>query len=559
MTRRVVARRLRLRAPSAVCLTTMLVAASGCGGGGPVAVPAFQAPSHAVAHAKVAFTMHWPAHRVRSKRRAAFVSPSTMSVIVLVNASAPTPGPVTFANAPATAGATSTIPVAAPVGTDVFDIALYDTPQTAGETAAQGNLLGSVELTQTIAANVLNTLNATVIGSVASVRLGPLPGQSNVLPASFAGLAGFELIGRDAATFVATALDADGNAIVQPDAPPRLVVAPSPRAGGILAVTPVAGAANEVTVQAVAPNTTTYPTSVDATATDANGNTATTTAIVDVTSALYVAYANGRTPAVERYDPHGTPLPLESRAFAGLTNPVALAYDPDDRAIFVADGALGKVLAFDETGAPLKGFTAPAIAGVNGVTYDGNLKNVYASNPSGIAAFAPNGGAPNGGVPPSFAMANVVGVAFAATSPYAPLNELVIARAGSSPAIAFTDESGNGRGSSALSAAPAAVAFGAPLTAITQPVQSAAQVYVSQAAGVAALGFTGRPVSAVTDGGEPFGIVVDPNLAEPFVAERTANRVTAYLGDLSAADPAHSFTTPSALGVTQPQGVCSVF
>ncbi len=155
---------------------------------------------------------------------------------------------------------------------------------------------------------------------------------------------------------------------------------------------------------------------------------------------------------------------------------------------------------------------------MNGVTYDGNLKNVYASSPSGITAFAPNGGTPNGGVSATFAMANAVGVAFAASGPYGALNELVIAQGGGSPAVTFTDESGNGRGSHALPAVPLAVAFGAPLTATTQPVQSAAQVYVTQPNAISALSFTGEPVSTIADGGTPFGIVVDPNLSEPFVA-----------------------------------------
>lgn len=344
-----------LRKLAAIAALTLAVDACGGGAVQPGTLPVKQTAAHAAAR----FTMHWPSRAVRSKRRAAFVSPSTMSVVVLVNASAPSPGPVTFANAPAAAGGSTTISIEAPVGNDVFDIALYDVPQTAGEATAQGNLLGSVEVAQTIAPDVLNTVNATVIGTVAGVRFGPSSGQVNVLASSFGGVSGYELVGRDGATFVATALDADGNAIVQPDAPPSISIAPSPRAGGILTVTALAGVANEVTVRAVAPNTTTYPSTIDLTATDANGNVATASAIVDVTSALYVAYANGGTPAVVRYDTHGTVVPLPGGAFAGLRNPVDLAYDPDDRELLVADAAAGKVLAFDENGAPLPAFAAP--------------------------------------------------------------------------------------------------------------------------------------------------------------------------------------------------------
>ncbi len=177
------------------------------------------------------------------------------------------------------------------------------------------------------------------------------PNQRNVVAVAGSSPASFELVGRAPATFTVAPLDVDGNVIVQPDAPPAISLAPNVRAVGILSVTPVSGTTDQYTVQAVAPNTTTYPTALVATAFDANGNSATSSTIVDVTSALYVAYANGGAPAVARFDAHGAALPMPAGAFAGLKNPVALAYDPDDREIFVADAGLGKVLAFDENGA----------------------------------------------------------------------------------------------------------------------------------------------------------------------------------------------------------------
>src|SRR5665213_2579740 len=239
-----------------------------------------------------------------------------------------------------------------------------------GETSANGNELGRVRLTQAIAANATNTLSATVIGTVAAIRIGPLPNQSNVLSIAGSSPPGFELVGRAPATFAVAPLDADGNAIVQPDAPPAISLAPNVRSTGVIAVTPVPGTTDQYTVQAVAPNTTTYPTSLTASATDANGNIATSSVLADATSAVYVAYANGGSPAVARFDAHGTPQTLPTGAFPGLGNPVALAYDADDREIFVADAGLGKVLAFAENGAPVASFAAPAVAGVNGVAYD---------------------------------------------------------------------------------------------------------------------------------------------------------------------------------------------
>jgi hypothetical protein len=534
-----------------------LLAASGCAGGAHT-VPAGQRPSFAAAaRAQVSFTMRWPDHVPSSARRRRFVSPSTLSVVVEVNPDAAPPGPVTFANNPGTAGGTSTVAIDAPAGPDVFVIALYDAPQTAGETSAAGNELGRVRVAQTIVANTLNTLSATVIGTVASVRIGPLPNQPNVLPQPGAPGA-YELVGRDPATFAVAPLDAGGNVIVQPDAPVSIALAPNARATGVLTVTPVSGTADRFTVQAVAPNATTYPTSVVATASDAAGGLATSSALVDVTSAVYVAYANGGAPAVARFDPHGTPVTLPAGAFAGLLNPVALAYDADDRAVFVADAARNAVLAFDENGAPLAAFTPPLVAGVNGVTYDPHDRNVYASGSAGVTVFAPGGGAPNGTAPRAFAAASARGIAYVAASASGPLNRIVVGNASASPQLAIFTENGARLGTQPLSAAPLAIAYGAPLGVGSAP-PTTAQIYVTSASGVAALDAFGTPVAAQADAGGPFGLDVDPNLGTPLVAERSANGVTTYLDDLSAVDGARSFATPAALGFTNPQGVCDVF
>ncbi len=311
-------------------------------------------------------------------------------------------------------------------------------------------------------------------------------------------------------------------------------------------------------MQAVAPNATTYPTSLVATATDAGGALATSSAIVDVTSAVYIAYANGGTPAVARFDPHGAVFALPSGAFAGLVNPVATAYDPDDRAIFVADAGLGKVLAFDENGAPVAGFTAVPVAGVNGVAYDAHDRNVYASGSAGVTAFAPNGGAPLGTTPASFPAPNAHGIAFVGASPNGPLNRIVVGTASAPPKLSIFTENGGALGSKPLAAAPIAIVYAPPIGPGSSP-QTTAQIYVTSATGVAALDPFGAAVASTADAGAPFGIAVDLNLGMPLVAERSAGAVTTYLDDLSAIDATRSFATPVALGLTQPQGVCDVF
>ncbi len=543
------------RQPAAAVLA--LLAATGCASGARTVPEHQNASSAAAARARVSFTLRWPDRSSRSARRPHFVSPSTASIVIEVNPDGPTPGPVTFANNPGVAGGTSTVGVDAPVGPDVFVISLYDAPQTPGETGATGNELGRVRVAQTIVANTLNTLNATVIGTVAGVRIGPMANQPNVL-AQTGDPGAYELVGRAPATFTVAPLDAGGNVIVQPDAPVAIALGPNPRATGVLSVTPVSGTTDRFTVQAVAPNTTTYPTSLVATAVDAAGGLASSTVLVDVTSAVYVAYANGGTPAVARFDPRGALVALPAGAFAGLQNPVALAYDPADRAIFVADAALGEVLAFDEDGAPLAAFVPRAVAGVNGVAYDPHNGDIYASGTAGVSVFAPNGGTPNGTAPPAFPAANAHGIAFVAASPGGPLNRIAVGNAATSPALAFFSENGAALGSKPLAAAPSALAYAPPVSAGSVP-QTAAQLYVTSASGVAALDAFGVPVAALADAGGPFGIAVDPNRGAPQVAERSAGALTAYLDDLSAVDATHSFPTPPALGFTNPQGVCDVF
>jgi DNA-binding beta-propeller fold protein YncE len=261
---------------------------------------------------------------------------------------------------------------------------------------------------------------------------------------------------------------------------------------------------------------------------------------------------------VARFDPHGTPLPLPAGAFAGLGNPVALAYDADDRVIFVADAALGKVLAFDENGTTLTSFAPPAIAGVNGVAYDPHNGNVYASGSAGVTVFAPDGGPPRGTAPASFAATSAQGIAFEAASPSGPLNRLAVGNASAAPRLAFFAESGPPSGSVPLAAAPLALAYGAP-AGLNQSPPTTAQIFLTTASGVLARDAFGAAVASIANAGAPFGIAVDPNFGEPAVSERSTNAITSYLDDLSAIDATRSFATPASLGLTQPQGVCYVF
>jgi hypothetical protein len=546
-----------VRARGITAALALSVVAAGCASGART-LPAPQRNGAAATHALVQFTMHWPTRTPSARRRPSFVSPSTASVVVEVNPDGVTPGPVTFANAPALAGGTSSVGVDAPVGADVFLISLYDQPQVAGETSTVGNELGRVRVAQTIVANTTNTLSATVVGTVASVRIGPLPNQDNVVPVPSASPPAYELYGRAPATFAVAPLDAGGNAIVQPDAPPTLGLAVNPRAAGVISVMPVNGTIDQFTVQATAPNITTYPTSLVGTARDANGALATSTTIVDVTSEIYVGYASGGSQKVARYDVHGNVRPLPAGAFAGVVDPVALAYDADDRTIFVADASLGQVLAFDESGGAVAGFTPRAVAGANGVAYDPHNGNVYASGSGGVTVFAPDSGPPLGGAPSAFAATAPSGIAYAAASFNGPLNRIVVGTASATPKLSMFSENGAAQGAVGLSSAPLAVAYGDPVGVNGSP-STRAQLYVTTGSGVTALDAFGAAAATSTIAGNPFGIAVDPNSRLVLLTQSGANTLTSYLDDLSASVASRSFATPPALGLSQPQGVCYVF
>ena len=183
---------------------------------------------------------------------------------------------------------------------------------------------------------------------------------------------------------------------------------------------------------------------------------------------------------------------------------------------------------------------------------------MYATGTNGVSVFAPGGGAPNNGVPATFAAPNAAGVAFVAANFNGPDDRLAVGRAAAAPALAFVSETGAPRGTQPLTDTPVAVAYGAPLQ-IGQSPQTTAQIYVATASGITAFPAFGASVATVADGGGPFGIAVDPNSREPVVTERAAGAITTYLFDLSGTDASASFATPSSLGLTQPQGVCHVF
>jgi hypothetical protein len=341
--------------------------------------------------ANVAFTMKWPTPGSAASRRPHFVSPSTQSVIIEVNGDA---SHTTFANAPQNGG-TSTVAIDAPVGQDSFVISLYDQPQTPGETSAVGNELGQAAVSQTIESGKTNVVNATVSGIVSRVAVAAAPNQPYIESLQSGG---FTLVGDAPQIFTATALDADGNVIVP--APALTITVPAydnnpPIGTTFFAVNPVAGHPDEFAVNATTPDEAgifAANTTMTAIAKDDLGNTASTIYPLVQSSAFFVSYGSSISGAapIAVFDGSGNAV-TPAGGFAGLQNPVALAYDHDDQRLYVADSGLGQLLAFNADGTPVSGFPLTQVPGANGVAYDSNNRLVYVSGANQVVAFTTDG------------------------------------------------------------------------------------------------------------------------------------------------------------------------
>jgi hypothetical protein len=344
--------------------------------------------------AKVSFLIDWPKPKKSVRRKSEFVSPSTMSAVLQVGTGAK--AIVGIANNDGKPS--SLIEVNAPVGSDAFTVALYDKPQKAGKPPA-GVELGQGEVVQKIEAGKVNQLHVVIDGLVASVNVSAAASSTAIVTGT-GDKQRLTLVGDTAAALVVTPVDADGNVIVAPGVVPSVDLQPSFSSTGKLTVTRVSS--SEFTVYAVGPVTG----GAGALVASAKGTQGVTQTNVGVTesAAVYVAYASGKGTKIAVYDSAGHPITLGSDAFSGVTEPVGLAYDADDRLLFVADKS-GKLLAFDGAGNPSHAFQAQSVPGINSVNYFNaqivpfpsyaiaNPKRVIVSGSSGITEFDETTGA----------------------------------------------------------------------------------------------------------------------------------------------------------------------
>lgn len=361
------------------------------------AQPALEARQAATTQAtgKVEFTIRWPQKKTRivTSRGPRFISPSTASVVIEVD---PPGGSTTFANAPGKGGSSS-ITLTAPEGRDSFVLTLYDQPQKARERMPAGNPLGTATVSKMIVAGKTNILNATIAGIVANVTIAPQPHQPFVEPTA----GGYIIAGDSPQKFVVTAVDADGNVIV----PQPTVSLKAPSAGGQTPnLTANYLAVKRVSKNVFAVNATSWndprgliPLSLDGSAQDANGNSASASIGVTLTSAIYIGYANAGSSGapIAVYDGSGRPLPLPSGAFAGTVDPTGLAYDSVKHRLIVADSGVGTLLAYDAQGNIDRSFAPLRPLGLISVIFDSNNALLYSLGSQGgttqVNAYQLNG------------------------------------------------------------------------------------------------------------------------------------------------------------------------
>jgi hypothetical protein len=194
----------------------VVLAVAGCGGGGShAASPAGTLPisSNAASGgtATTTFTLLIPAGAqttATAKRRAQFVSPSTLSASVTVNPGSHTTtfdlpsggGPCTNV----TGGRACNLTVVAPIGADTASLSLFDGPCTGGPPCTPtGTILGAASAFGfTVAEGASNVTVPLVVGGI--------PASVDVTAYGLTGGA------PSTQTLVVTAYDADGNTIVGP-------------------------------------------------------------------------------------------------------------------------------------------------------------------------------------------------------------------------------------------------------------------------------------------------------------------------------------------------------
>jgi hypothetical protein len=371
-----------VRAQAALCVFAL----AACSGGAtiPGASPANATAPSTQQKAKATLTIRWASSENADtlrigggvRRRPHFISPSAQSIEIDVSADAkPSKYAATIVDRPKS-GKLSTVAIDAPIGKDDFVFGVYDRPK------AQGNLIGGAEVFQTIVAGKANVLKVTLDGYVDGAKL-TYNSPYLVSTVDAGGQPNFTLVGVGSVSVSLTLTDVDGNVILPPGTAPVATLTSSQPS--LVKVT--SSGSNGYTVQAVASNPTGAVIGLQVQANSgASGSQPYETQFpLTESAAIYAAYGAGGSAGVTVFDQQGHTY--TSTGFSGLNTPVAMTWDPVDKMVLVADaGNGGTLLAFDPAGNAAKGWTPPAVPGIDGVAYNPDTKQIYVTTTAGGGA-----------------------------------------------------------------------------------------------------------------------------------------------------------------------------
>lgn len=351
----------------------MTIALAACSGG--TSMPDAQLSGATVSSthrtAKATLMIHWASTETASeldarlRRRPHFISRSARSIEIYASReNDPSKYTPTIVNKPKT-GASSTVSIDAPIGEDAFVFGVYD------QANATGNEIGGARVLQTIVAGKANVLKVTLDGYVGGAKLTYNSPFMTSKPDA-GGQPNYTLVGAAAVTVTLALTDPDGNTIIPPGtAPVAKLTSTQP---SLVKIT--SSGSNTYTIQAIAPSDAVIGLQVQATSGASGSQEFETEFPVTQEAVIYAAYGAGGNAGVTVFDQVGHAY--TSSAFSGLNTPVAMTWDPVDQMILIADaGNGGTLLGFDANGNPAKGWTPPAVPGINGVAYNPDTKAIY--------------------------------------------------------------------------------------------------------------------------------------------------------------------------------------
>jgi hypothetical protein len=378
-------------------LTTLAVGVSSfallsaCGGNVPAGPTAAQGQGSSRASAQLRIVIPVASRTASaSKRRPAYVSPSTASVSVTVDAGTPVVTNLS-ASSPACSGAgplfplDCNVPISASAGTHTLTIVTYDGAN------ATGNKLSSNDVAAKIVAGQANIIGVTLGGVPAEVTIGSGPVETT----ANGGNDSLVFAGPLPKTMIVEALDADANVIVGPGAP-TLSVTSNPAIVTAVAVPTVGGSAqttNEFIVTPTALGTTSL--TLTATQSITGGSTVAAAVPTIVSPILGVANtgASDTSSSITEYAPWSASPALTITN--GISNPIALAAGALGT-LYVLDGPTGAlpntIEAYSDGGTTISRTITAGLDGPDAIVVDQKNGTLYVANATNntITEYAAN-------------------------------------------------------------------------------------------------------------------------------------------------------------------------